>query len=53
MYLFLAKRTGNDTQVCRTFFPKAEKDYAQGQPRYTLLKKEKINIVTGEFTVQY
>lgn len=50
---FLAKRTGNDTQVCRTFFPKAEKDYAQGQPRYTLLKKEKINIVTGEVTVQY
>lgn len=53
VYLFLAKRTGDDTQVCRTFFPKAEKDYAQSQPRYTLLKKEKINIVTGEVTVQY
>ena len=39
--------------MCRTFFPKAEKDYAQSQPRYTLLKKEKINIVTGEVTVQY
>lgn len=26
VYLFLAQRTGKDTQVCRTFFPKAEKD---------------------------
>lgn len=41
VYLFLAQRTRESTQVCRTFFPKAEKDYAQGQPRYTLLKKEK------------
>ena len=34
------------------FFPKAEKDYAQEQPRYTLLKKEKINRNTGEITIQ-
>lgn len=42
-----------NTQVCRTFFPKAEKDYTKGQPRYTLLKKEKINLKTGETIVQY
>ena len=42
VYLFLARRMGEDTQVCRTFFPKSEKDYAEGQPRYTLLKKEKL-----------
>ena len=53
VYLFLAQRTGESTQVCRTFFPKAEKDYAQGQPRYTLLKKEKINRNKGETTVQF
>ena len=53
VYLFLAQRAGKSTQVCRTFFPKAEKDYAQGQPRYTLLKKEKINRNTGEITVQF
>lgn len=32
IYLFLAQRTGADTQVCRTFFPKTEKDYTEGQP---------------------
>ena len=44
VYLFLARRMGEDTQVCRTFFPKSEKDYAEGQPRYTLLKKESNTI---------
>lgn len=53
VYLFLARHMDRDTQVCRTFFPKAEKDYAQGQPRYTLLKKEKINLQTGEAIIQY
>lgn len=53
VYLFLVKRKDVDTQVCRTFFPKSGKDYAVGQPRYTLLKKEKKNIVTGEQIVQY
>lgn len=53
VYLFLAQRMNEDTQVCRTFFPKTEKDYAEGQPRYTLLKKEKINLQTGESIVQY
>ena len=53
VYLFLAQRMGDDTQVCRTFFPKEDKDYAEGQPRYTLLKKEKINRKTGEVIVQY
>lgn len=53
VYLFLAQRSGSDTQVCRTFFPKAGKDYAEGQPRYTLLKKEKRNLITDETIVQY
>lgn len=53
VYLFLAQRAGVDTQVCRTFFPKAEKDYTVGQPRYTLLKKEKLNLMTGEIEIQF
>ena len=52
VYLFLAQRAGADTQVCRTFFPKTEKDYTAGQPRFTLLKKEKLNLLTGEMEVQ-
>lgn len=53
VYLFLAQRSSESTQVCRTFFPKAGTDYAEGQPRYTLLKKEKRNIITNEIIVQY
>ena len=53
VYLFLTQRMNENTQVCRTFFPKAEKNYAERQPRYTLLKKEKINLQTGEAIVQY
>ncbi len=53
VYLFLSRRSGEETQVCRTFFPKTLKDYAQGQPRYTLLKKEKYNHITGKTIIQY
>lgn len=53
VYLFLAQRSGENTLGCRTFFPKSEKDYTQGQPRYTLLKKEKICLPTGETVIQY
>ena len=53
VYLFLAQRSGENTLGCRTFFPKSEKDYAQGQPRYTLLRKEKICCSNGESVIQY
>lgn len=53
VYLFLAKRNNDDTQVCRTFFPKSGTDYAEGQPRYTLLRKEKRNLENGDIIVQY
>ncbi len=53
IYLFLAQRSGSDTQVCRTFFPKSQKDYTAGQPRYTLLKKVKQNLITNETITQY
>lgn len=53
LYLFLAKRRESDAYVCKSFFPKAGKDYAKGQERYTLLYKEKTNLLTGETVVQY
>ena len=53
VYLFLAQRSGENTLGCRTFFPKSEKDYAQGQPRYALLRKEKICRSNGEIIIQY
>ena len=53
VYLFLAQRASAQTQVCRSFFPKQKLDYTSGQPRYTLLKKEKVNTLTGTVTIQY
>ena len=53
VYLFLSQRRDEETQVCRTFFPKAGKDYTVGQPRYTLLRKEKIFLKTGERILQH
>lgn len=53
-YLFLGKRKNDEKeQMCRTFFPIGEKDYTEGQPLYTLLKKEKKNLLTKEVVVQY
>lgn len=54
VFLFLGKRNNNEMeQMCRTFFKIEEKDYTEGQPRYTLLKKEKKHLPTGVVTVQY
>lgn len=53
-FLFLGKRNNDEKeQMCRTFFKIGDVDYSKGQPQYTLLKKEKRNILTGEITVQY
>lgn len=53
IYLFLIKRSGDDTHVCCSLFPFAGKDYTKGQTKYTLLYKEKRNLRTGEAIVQY
>ncbi len=53
IYIFLAQKTQPDFFFCRSFFPKETTDYTLGQPRYTLLFKEKITIHTGQREVQY
>lgn len=53
-FLFLGKRNGDEKeQMCRTFFRVGDIDYTKGQPQYTLLKKEKRNLLTDEVIVQY
>lgn len=53
-FLFLGKRNDDEKeQMCRTFFRTDDIDYTEGQPQYTLLKKEKRNLITGEVIVQY
>ena len=54
VYLFLGAREEHENeQMCRTFFSKQKLDYTLGQEKYTLLKKEKINIEKGEVQVLY
>lgn len=53
IYIFIAEHKDTGKYFCRSFFPKEKKDYADGQPRYTMLYKEKRNLTTGEILVQY
>lgn len=38
---------------CRSFFPMEQLDYTRNQPSYTLLKKIKIDTISGVGIVQY
>ena len=53
IYVFVAEHKNTGKYFCRSFFPKEKKDYTEGQPRYTMLYKEKKNIFTGEIVVQH
>lgn len=53
VYIFLAETPSMGTYFCQSFFPKEERDYTAGQTIYTMLYKEKIDLDTGEITVQY
>ena len=53
-YLFLGARNEDEKeQMCRTFFRIEDKDYTEGQPKYTLLKKEKVHLPTGNTVTQF
>ena len=58
IYIFLNERSKAEKgqiprMCCRSFFPMNQLDYSRNQPSYTLLKKVKIDTVTGNRTVQY
>ncbi len=53
IYIFLASKLNSGTFFCRSFFPKTNKDYTIGQTKWTLLRKEKTTLSTGESVVQY
>lgn len=58
IYIFLNERVKVDKgnipiMCCRSFFPMCQLDYTKNQPSYTLLKKIRIDTVTGERVVQY
>ena len=50
--VFLGSRS-DDTYYCRSFFPQERVDYAEGLPKYTLLRKVKINQADGTRIVQF
>lgn len=56
MYVFISKKDDNsDTYFCRSAFSrnKSENDYTAGHISYTLLYKEKINLLKNERQVLY
>lgn len=55
LFLFLGARDSKkeNEQSCRSFFPKSKIDYSIGQPKYTLLKKEKINVLDDTIVTSY
>lgn len=52
IYIFIKKKKFDNLYFCRSFFQKEGKDYTIGQPKFTLLKKEKI-ISNGKTILQY
>ena len=52
-YVCIDKSDEVDEYFCRSFFPKEGIDYTAGHTSYTLLYKEKINILTQEKIIQY
>lgn len=51
-FLFL-DQSEQGIYFCKSFFPMERIDYTKGQMQYTLLKKEKCNLKTGQNIVQY
>ena len=52
-FLFIAKDEKRNIYFCRSVFFKKNKDYTCGQPKLTLLYKERKNIANGESTKLY
>lgn len=52
LFLFLSNY-GGDKYFCRSFFPEEKMDYSKNQASWTLLYKEKIDLITGTETVLY
>lgn len=53
VYIFIEEKEIDGLFFCRSFFPKEMKDYALGQPRYTMLFKEKIMVSSGTRIIQF
>lgn len=57
VYIFLNERVQSNAafpvMCCRSFFAMDKMDYSKNQMSYTLLKKVKMDVLTGEREVQY
>ena len=53
IYIFIVSANQDGLYFCRSFFPKESKDYTTGQPKYTMLYKEKQYLSTGQISIQY
>ncbi len=53
VFVFLSEDKSSGKYFCRSFFPQTDKDYSEGQAKWTLLYKKKIHKSTGEESVLY
>ena len=53
VFTFLSKNASTGKYFCRSFFPQTDRDYSEGQTRWTLLYKKKIWKSTGQENVLY
>ncbi len=53
VFAFLSEDKTNGKYFCRSFFPQADKDYSEGQAKWSLLYKKKVNKSTGQELVLY
>lgn len=52
IFLFIDKKV-DEKYFCRSFFPESTRDFAKGQPKYTLLYKAKTDLLTQKTRVLY
>ena len=53
VFTFLSQNESTGKYFCRSFFPQTDRDYTEGQTRWTLLYKKKLWKSTGQENVLY
>ncbi|MBR6078691.1 MAG: hypothetical protein IKP60_00855 [Treponema sp.] len=53
VFTFLSQNASTGKYFCRSFFPQTDRDYTEGQTRWTLLYKKKLWKSTGQENVLY
>ncbi len=53
LYLFIDKRDSSEERYCKSVFTKSDKDYSERQEKWTVLYKDKEDLLSGTKSVIY